>query len=272
MRGPFDSPCLVPASTAPTLPLPANPSPPSNSLPTEPANAAHSTGPRTPEGKARSAANSRKHTFNPKIFAVVRLEQVDCVANLRSDVIAAYRPVNSQELLAIERMALAQQSILRAAAMESGLMTVCLNETMDPHGRPYTLLQDDLVHDIPVTAAQNRAYCLAEGVSRVARYSNSFSLVLRYQVQAERQYRRAVEEFDRLKALRPEMPNEPILDDQPEDNEPLLPPRPKPFSEEDYPPQPATPPPEPQVVPGLNGPDIGWSPQVPTSPVPANNP
>jgi hypothetical protein len=46
----------------------------------------------------------------------------------------------------------------------------------------------------------------------MARESNSFSLLLRYQAQAERHYRRAIEEFDRLKALRAELPNEPITE------------------------------------------------------------
>jgi hypothetical protein len=50
----------------------------------------------------------------------------------------------------------------------------------------------------------------------MARESNSFSLLLRYQAQAERHYRRAIEEFDRLKTLRKELPNEPIVEAQPE--------------------------------------------------------
>ena len=49
--------------------------------------------------------------------------------------------------------------------------------------------------------------------------SNSWSLCLRYQAQAERHYRRAVEEFERLKALRGELPNEPIFEPQPEQSE-----------------------------------------------------
>jgi hypothetical protein len=67
------------------------------------ANAAASTGPRSPEGKARSAQNSRKHGFTATTFPIVRFEEVDEVARLREDLIAAYRPVNSQELFAIER-------------------------------------------------------------------------------------------------------------------------------------------------------------------------
>jgi hypothetical protein len=68
----------------------------------------------------------------------------------------------------------------------------------------------------------------AEGFNRVARQSNSWSLFLRYQAQAERHYRRAVEEFERLKSLRgklpEELPNEPISPAQPEENK--LPPTP----------------------------------------------
>ena len=52
----------------------------------------------------------------------------------------------------------------------------------------------------------------------MAKTSKGFSLFLRYQAQAERQYRRALEEFERLKALQNELPNEPISDDQPQEN------------------------------------------------------
>src|SRR5216684_6566688 len=100
------------------------------------ANAARSTGPRTPEGKARSAQNSRKHGFTGSTFAVVRLEDLQEVAHLRADLIAVYQPVNSQELFAIERIALAQQAMLRIARLEAGLFTTCLNEALDPSGRP----------------------------------------------------------------------------------------------------------------------------------------
>ena len=84
------------------------------------ANAARSTGPRSAQGKARSAQNSRKHGFTASVFAVVRLEELDEVARLREDLIACYRPVNSQELFAIERIALAQQSLFRTCAFRFG--------------------------------------------------------------------------------------------------------------------------------------------------------
>jgi hypothetical protein len=45
--------------------------------------------------------------------------------------------------------------------------------------------------DIEVTRAQNRNFLLGDGFHRMARESNSFTLLLRYQAQAERHYRRA---------------------------------------------------------------------------------
>jgi hypothetical protein len=182
------------------------------------ANAAHSSGPKTPEGKARSAKNSLKHGFTAAHFAVVRLEDLDEIEQLKADLIAVYQPVNSQELLALERMALAQQSMFRAARLESGLFTTCINETLDANDRPFTPMSKQLAGEgsAEVTRSQNRNYCLADGFVRLARQSNGWSVFLRYQAQAERQYRRALEEFDRLKALRSVLPNEPNSPLQPE--------------------------------------------------------
>jgi hypothetical protein len=185
------------------------------------ANAAQSTGPRSPEGKARSALNSRKHGFTASTFAVVRLEDIDEVAKLREDAIAVYQPVNSQELFAIERIALAQQVLLRVKRLHEGICTTFLNEALTGDGKPLMEIGDALVNgDHEITMAQNRNYLFAEGFHRIIKYSPSFTLFLRYQAQSERMYRRAVEEFERLKRLRRELPNEPILEAQPEANEP----------------------------------------------------
>ena len=119
--------------------------------------------------------------------------------------------MNSQELFALERVALAQQAILRAARLESGFFTNCLNEFFDTNAEPTLPMNSELTADIEVTKAQNRNYVLGHSFHRFARQSNSFALLLRYQAQAERQYRRAIEEFDRLKAQRAELPNEPIF-------------------------------------------------------------
>src|SRR5437764_14088471 len=87
------------------------------------ANAAKSTGPRTPEGKARSAQNSRIHGFTASSFGVVRLEDLDEIARLKEDAVSVYQPVNSQEMFALEQIAIAQQTMFRAARLEAGLFT-----------------------------------------------------------------------------------------------------------------------------------------------------
>jgi hypothetical protein len=144
------------------------------------ANAVRSCGPRSPEGKARAAQNARKHDFNPDPFSI---------ANLRADAIAFYRPVNAQELFAVERMAIAQESLLRVAALEAGVFTNFLDEEM--------------------------------------RQSTAITAFLRLQAETEREYRRAVEDFERLKALRSEMPGESCDSPNEPKNEPIVTPQPQ---------------------------------------------
>jgi hypothetical protein len=77
--------------------------------------------------------------------------------------------------------------------------------------------------DIEITRQQNRNYCIAEGFRRIAKESNAIGLMLRYRAQAEREYRRAVEDFDRLKFLRAQMPNEPNVGVEPPEPEDIVP-------------------------------------------------
>jgi hypothetical protein len=143
------------------------------------ANRANAAGPGAPQGKARSSQNARKHIFTASTFAVVRLEDLQEIARLRDDLIAVYHPVNSQEFFA-----LAQHAILRGARLESGFFTTCL----DNGGEPTRLMTPAIAGDgdIEVTRAQNRNFLLGDGFHRLARESNSFTLLLRYQAQAER--------------------------------------------------------------------------------------
>jgi hypothetical protein len=56
-----------------------------------------------------------------------------------------------------------------------------------------------------ITRAQNRNYALAAGFENSNRKNNSWPLFLRYQAQAERLYRRGIEDLDRLRAMRDEL-------------------------------------------------------------------
>ena len=192
------------------------------------ANAARSTGPRTPEGKARSAANATKHGFTAANFALVFGENAEELEAFKDDAVAFYEPANSQEMLAVERIALAQFGMMRLARMEVGLLTDAYNRTahMDQAAYP------DLFGAPSGTAVgQRHNYTMAIGFNEMVRRGNGFHLFLRYQAQTERLYRRAVEELERLRALTPatgpvdspaaDSPNEPIsaLPDSP--NEPI---------------------------------------------------
>ena len=186
------------------------------------ANAAKSTGPRSPDGRARSSRNSCKHGLASEKFTVVRFEDIHEVAHLRAHIIAAYQPVNSQELYALEQLAIRQQGMLRAARFEAGLFSACLNESIGPDGSPTFPLNEYTTYGLEITQAQNRNFYVADGFLRLARQGNGIQLFLRYQAQAERLYRRAVEEFERVKKLRPELSDEPISEDdeptEPEEN------------------------------------------------------
>jgi hypothetical protein len=193
------------------------------------ANARRSTGPKTTEGKARASQNARKHLFDPDPFAIVRIEDSAHVAALVADAVATYQPINSQERFAVERIALAQHSMLRMYAFEAGFFTNCLEAAMVGPNDPEILKRCQVGDNIEVPRAQNRAFWLAHGFKILDRQSSMASSFLRFQAQAERLYRRAVEDFHRLLKLRDrlppekyEMPNEPnsepIPAPQPEEN------------------------------------------------------
>ena len=84
------------------------------------ANAALSSGPRTPDGKSRSAQNARKHGFTASNFSVIRIEEIEEIAHLKDDLVDVYRPANGQKLFALERVAVTQQALLRSARLEAG--------------------------------------------------------------------------------------------------------------------------------------------------------
>jgi len=153
-----------------------------------------------------------KHAFRGTSFAVVRLEELNEIVNLKTDAVACYRPANSQELFAVERIALSQQAIFRGYRLEAGLFTTALDYCLEGSGRTFRPMKPDMVGDgdIEITRAQNRNYAAGEGFRTMSIESDVWQLLIRYQVNADRQYRRAVEDYERVKRLRPEMPNQPV--------------------------------------------------------------
>ena len=119
------------------------------------ANAANSTGPRTTDGKARSAQNARKHGFAAAAYTVPRLE--------------------------------------------AGTFTTCLNDVLNLRERPLMEMDPDMYGGGEPGREQVKNYLLAEGFRRSVGASNVIHLSMRYSAQSERLYRRAIEDFDRIK-------------------------------------------------------------------------
>jgi len=197
-------------------------------------NAQKSTGPRTAAGKARSAQNSRKHRFCVSVFTVAHLEDSEEIVQLRQDAIDVYHPANAQELWAVERIALCQMSLIRVSRLEAGLLTCCFDQALASDGQLIQPMKAPLNERTPglrssdITMGQVDNFSIAESFIRVTQKPHTWLLFLRYQAQAERLYRRAIQELDRLRALRPdleeeeitEIPDEPISPTQPESNQP----------------------------------------------------
>src|SRR5271165_6241594 len=179
------------------------------------ANAQHSTGPKSAEGKARSSQNARKHPFNPDPFAVVRIEDPALVAALFAGAIATYQPINSQEREAVQRIAVGQHVMRRMSMAEAGFFTNCLDKVMESPGKAFILDNPEITYGLDVKVGQNRAYWLAFGFDLYTRQGKTVERLLRMQAQAERLYRRAVEDFERLFKLRGQLPPEKYQDDEP---------------------------------------------------------
>ena len=178
------------------------------------ANASHSTGPKTPEGKARSSQNARKHGLRAESFTIVAIEDPESFAELRANAIAVYRPANSQELHAVERIAQCQLEFERTARLQAALFTSHIDQVVSPYRDSIPDLCEDL--NTPPNPALNGTFCFGEAFRRVN--PKLYIAVLRHQAQNERLYRRAIEEFDRLKSLRGELGSDPP--DEPEEVSP----------------------------------------------------
>jgi len=170
-----------------------------------------STGPRTEEGKARSSQNARRHGFYADPNAVASPEDAAELARLQEDLIAFHRPLNSQELLVLDKIARAQQAILRAYRLQSAVFASLEVPSPTPEDGP------------PAGST------LGDNFLRLDH--KIWSGLLRFQAHADNSYHRAVEELDRLKSIRHLLPpsqrelrNEPAAAPQPQATTPPPPP------------------------------------------------
>jgi hypothetical protein len=115
--------------------------------------------------------------------------------------VAFYKPANSQELFAVERIAITEHAMNRAARLEAGTFTTCLNDVLNLRERPLMEMDPEMYGGGEPGREQVKNYLLAEGFRRSVGKSNVIHLSMRYSAQSERLYRRAIADFDRIKAL-----------------------------------------------------------------------
>jgi len=146
-------------------------------------NARKSTGPRTPEGKARSSQNARKHGFFTQTALLFYEAPEDFVA-LRDSYIDEYQPQSPTEMHCVMEMANAQFRLRRVRGMEADLIQILITR------------------ELPSRSLSN-GEMQAQAFRTLADTSNALQLLQRYEVMFRRQYERALrllwEHRDRLR-------------------------------------------------------------------------
>jgi hypothetical protein len=140
------------------------------------ANAQLSTGPRTEEGKARSARNSTKHGLTARHVVLSNEDRLD-YEELRAQLISEHQPVGTQELLLVTQIVDSFWRMQRAKLLE----TAALESEIGWH--------DSTTDALDMFAAWRAAQ---KDLDKLRRYVGSF----------ERSYYRALAELRRMQAER----------------------------------------------------------------------
>jgi hypothetical protein len=162
-------------------------------------NALKSTGPRTTEGKERSRWNSLKHGLCAG-HIVLPYEHESDYHEIRASLIECHRPANAQELMLVDQVAQSYFRILRARAVETGMLDLQIEDTKRRHGISTAPRPDD--HK-------------ALAVSFATESSDGMLKYLRYDGSIERAYYRALDHLrkvqnDRLRASARRRPKIPV--------------------------------------------------------------
>jgi len=87
------------------------------------ANAQHSTGPKTEEGKQRSSLNALRHGLTGQIV-VMPYEELTAYQRHVKNLTDEYHPANTTEALLVQQIADASWRLNRIAALESNILAL----------------------------------------------------------------------------------------------------------------------------------------------------
>lgn len=173
------------------------------------ANSQHSTGPRSAEGKARSARNRASHCLTGA-HAILPGEDAAAFDCLKAALIEEHQPAGETEAHLVDELAHNQWKLLRAERMEIAALTRSLEAPGEPR------LTDDVLRVARYQASIRRAW------------NNAFTRLR--QAQSDRRQREAASLGDALTSClnesKPDSPN--TLYAQPDSADPSVAPAPPP--------------------------------------------
>ena len=178
-------------------------------------NAKRSTGPTTPEGKAKSAQNARKHGFSGAAIVIADEDREAFDAHLDA-YFDSFQPICQSECDMVRKIAVSQWRYDRLLAVETGLLDLELT-----HRKPTV--------DAFLDNVENHHY-LAIAFMELTNATDALELCRRYLNQASRENNLAIRTFYLMKENRPKpepVPPAPAVEtapepqqNQPEPNEP----------------------------------------------------
>jgi hypothetical protein len=169
---------------------PAADTPPNARAATNRANAQHSTGPRTAEGKARSSQNARKHGLSLQRHAVLEHEDPAAYRRLHEELAAIYEPASPREHLALEEIAHCRWALHRFDEAEAALLEYHFAREANPANEP----------DRYMSYSRSLGYtCIMEHGEPAPLELPSILLLHRYRTHWDRRHQRALAEFDRAR-------------------------------------------------------------------------
>ncbi len=152
------------------------------------ANAAHSTGPRTPQGKAASAQNATSHGLFAAVLVVHHWESQTAFDDLRNDYLIRFQPIDRVERDLVDRLIDSTWRRNRILSIETTLLDLEI-AVMDPK------VEDDFRES-------------GSGLLRVAlafrerHGERTWDSIQRYLAQTERSYHRALRDLETLQGGR----------------------------------------------------------------------
>jgi hypothetical protein len=155
-------------------------------------NGAKSNGPITPEGKARSSANSRRHGLTASVL--LEGESDEHFQLLLADFMDQFQPQTGVETDLVEVMAIARWRLRRLLAIETHLFDLEIVSRQEQIDADFTGMDQE----------DRLAFVFQE----MSDTGNSLTLLIRYEGSLNRSYDKALKHLQQLQLSRPTPPPE----------------------------------------------------------------